>query len=190
MKLHRRRQQSMKMFPLRSTRLHSKRHQFQKLQRFHLWQSVWRSGALHQVPDTPTIPFVAKRWRSPVSTTTPPQLRWRAGVLRALRQFRRIRDRQSDPSEVSLKRSRLAPAQVVSTALAKNCDWSLGFDGRGPMFDEINHQVLAPLDFFSQDVRQEKRSILLQSLQRISCCCLRPWNVNGRNGRSARQHCH
>ena len=56
------------------------------------------------VPETPTIPSVAKRWRSgtlhvenlvsmrwrsdtlhpetPVPTTTPPQLRWRAGVLR------------------------------------------------------------------------------------------------------------
>ena len=26
----------------------------------------------------------------------------------------------------------------MSTALAKHCDWSLGFDERGPMFDEIN----------------------------------------------------
>ena len=73
------------------------------------------------VPETPTIPSVAKRWRSgtvhlenpvtkscrsdtlhpetPVPTTTPPQLRWRAGVLRALRPFRRLRDTQSDPSE-------------------------------------------------------------------------------------------
>ena len=73
------------------------------------------------VPDTPTTPTVAKRWRSgtlhlenpvskrwrsgtlhpetPVPTTTPPQLRWRAGVLRASRPFRRLRDRQSDPSE-------------------------------------------------------------------------------------------
>ena len=66
------------------------------------------------VPETPTIPSVAKRWRSgtlhlgnpvskrwrsntlhpgtPVPTTTPPQLRWRAAVLRALRPFRRLRD--------------------------------------------------------------------------------------------------
>ena len=117
----------------------------------------WRPGALHPVPETPTIPSVAKRWRSgalhlenpeskrwrsgtlhpetPVPTTTPPQLRWRASVLRALRPFRRLRDTQSDPLE-RVKRSRLAPAQVMSTALARHCDWSLGFDGRGPVFDE------------------------------------------------------
>ena len=106
------------------------------------------------VPETPTIPSVAKRWRSgtlhlenPVSKrwrsdTLHPEttcsdhkishsIRWRAGVLRALR---RIRDRQSNPSE-RVKRSRLAPAQVMSTALAKHCDWSLGFDERGPVFD-------------------------------------------------------
>ena len=69
-----------------------------------------------QVPETPTIPSVAKRWRSgtlhlenpvakrwrsdtlhletPVPTTRPPQLRWRARVLRALRPFRRLRDKQ------------------------------------------------------------------------------------------------
>ena len=69
-----------------------------------------------QVPETPTISSVAKRWRSgtlhlenpvskrwrsgalhpetPVLTTTPPQLRWRAGVLSALRAFRRLRDKQ------------------------------------------------------------------------------------------------
>ena len=144
----------------------------------------WRSGALHSVPATPTIPSVAKRWRSdtlhlenpisvrwrsdtfhpetPVPTPTPPHLRWRAGVLRAVRPFRRLRHKHSDPSEVSVKRSRLAPAQVMSTALAKHCDWSLGFDERGPVFDE------------TQDVRQGKRSILLQNLQRISLCCLRP----------------
>ena len=108
------------------------------------------------VPETPTIPSVAKRCRSgalhlenPVSkrwrsdalhpetlvpTTKSPQLRWRAGVLRALRPFRRLRDTQSDPLE-RVKRSRLAPAQVMSTALAKHCDWSLGFDERGPVFD-------------------------------------------------------
>ena len=26
----------------------------------------------------------------------------------------------------------------MSTALEKGCDWSLGFDGRGPVIDEIN----------------------------------------------------
>ena len=116
----------------------------------------WRSDVLHPVAETPTIPSVAKRWRSgtlhlanpvskrwrsdtlhpetPLPTTTRPQLRWRAGVLRALRPFRRLRDNQSDPSE-RVKRSRLAPALVMSTALSKNCDWSLGFDEKGPVFD-------------------------------------------------------
>ena len=42
-----------------------------------------------------------------------------------------------DDSEVNVKRSRLAPAQVMSTALTKSCDWSLGFDVRVPVFDEI-----------------------------------------------------
>ena len=119
----------------------------------------WRSGALHPVAETPTIPSAAKRrrsgtlhvensastrWRSdtlhpetPLPTTTRPQLRWRAGVLRALCPFRRLRDKQSDPSE-RVKRFRLASAQVMSTALSKNCDWSLGFDERFPIFDEIN----------------------------------------------------
>ena len=113
-----------------------------------------------QVPETPTIPSVAKRWRSgtlhlenpaskrwrsdtlhpetPVPATTPPQLRWRAGVWRASRPFRRLRDKQSDPSEARVKRPPLAPAQVMSTALEKGWDYSLGFDGRGPVFDEIN----------------------------------------------------
>ena len=160
------------------------------------------------VPETPTIPPVAKRWRSgtlllenpvskrwrsdtlhpetPVPTTASPQLRWRAGVLRGLRPFRRLRDTQSDPSE-RVKRSLLAPAQVMSTALAKHCDWSLGFDERGRVFDgtqDWRHSI------FSQDVRQGKRSILLPNLQRISVSCLWPWNVNGRNGKSTRQHCH
>ena len=116
----------------------------------------WRSGTLHPVPETPTIPSVAKSWRSgtlhleipvskrwrsdtlhpetPVPTTTPPQLRWRAGVLRALRPFRRLRDTQSDPSE-RVKRSRLAPAQVMMTTVAKHGDWSLDFEERGPVFD-------------------------------------------------------
>ena len=116
----------------------------------------WRSGALHPVPETLTIPSVAKRWRSGtlhlenlvskrwrsdtlhpetlVPTTTPPQLRWCAGVLGALRSFRRPREKQSDLSQ-RVKRSRLAPAQVMTTIAAKHCDWSLDFDERGPVFD-------------------------------------------------------
>ena len=58
----------------------------------------WRSGTLHL--GNP----VSKRWRSdtlypetPVPTTTPPQLWWRAGVLRALRPFRTLRDTSIRP---------------------------------------------------------------------------------------------
>ena len=56
------------------------------------------------------------------------------GVLCALRPFRRLRDTQSDPSE-RVKRSRLAPAQVMTTTVAKHGDWSLDFDERSPVFD-------------------------------------------------------
>ena len=169
----------MKMFyhrSLRSTRLHRQQHRFQTLRRFHLWQSV--GDLAHFILKNPA----SKRWRpdtlhpeTPVPTTTHPQLRWRAGVLRALRPFRRLRDTKSAPSE-RVKRSRLAPAQVMTTTVAKHGDWSLDFDERGSVFDG------------AQDWRQGKKSILLPNLQRISVCCLRPWNVNGRNGRSTRQH--
>ena len=78
----------------------------------------WRSGTLHL--ENP----VSKRWRSdtlhpetPVPTTTHPQLRWRAGVLRALRPFRKLRD-------------------------ANDLDWlrlrSLGFDERGSVSKETH----------------------------------------------------
>ena len=155
----------------------------------------WRSGALHPVPETPTIPSVAKRWRSgtlhlenpvskrwrsdtlhpetPVPTTTPPQLRWRAGVLRALRPFRRLRDTQPDPSE-SVKRSRLAPAQVMSTALAKHCDWSPGFDERGPVFDGTQvwrHSVFlsgraARKEVYFASESPENQRLLLAAMER------------------------
>ena len=169
----------------------------------------WRSGALHPVPETPTIPSVAKRWRSgtlhlenpvskrwrsdtlhpetPVPTTTPPQLRWRAGVLRALRPFRRLRDTQSDLSE-RVKRSRLAPAQVMSTAVAKHCDWSLDFDERGPVFDgaqDWRHSVFltgraARKEVYFASESPENQRLLLAAME----------NVNGRNGKNTRQHCH
>ena len=77
----------------------------------------WRIGTLH--PETH------------VPTTAPPQLR------SALRPFRRLRGKQPDRSEVSVKRPRLAPAQELSTALAIGGERSLGVDERGPMFDEI-----------------------------------------------------
>ena len=148
-----------------------------------------------QAPETPTTPSVAKRGRSdtlhpetPVPTTTSPRLRWRAGVLRALRPFRRLPDKQPDSSEVREKRLRLVPARVMSIALPTNYDWSLGVDGRGPC--SMKSPRIGAVRFFSQDVRQEKRFILLRSPERISGCCLGPWHVNGRNGRSTRQHCH
>ena len=158
--------------------------------------------------EAPTIPSVARRWRSRtfhldnlvlkrwrsdtvhpetlVPTTTPPQLRWRAGVLRALGPFRRLRDTHSDPSE-RVKRSRLAPTPVMTTTVAKHCDWSLDFEERGPVFDGAQDWRTR---FFSLDVRQGKKSILLPNLQRISVCCLRPWNVNGRKVKNSMQHCH
>ena len=192
MKLHSRRQQFMKMFyhrPFRLTRLHLSQHRFQKLRRFHLWQNVGDLATIPSVGDLVRfIQFQKLRrfhlWQNvgdlahfisrilyrsvgdPMRLLFRPQRHHSFGgapvFLRALRPFRRLRDTQSDPSE-RVKRSRLAPAQVMSTALAKHCDWSLGFDGRGPVLDET-------------------RSILLPSLQRISVCCLRPWNVDVRNG--------
>ena len=98
---------------------------------------------------------------TPVPTTTRPQLRWRAGVLRALRPFRRLRDRQSDPSE-RVKRPRLAPTRKMSAALGKGCDWSLGFDGRGPVFDEINKDWRHSI--FSQDESPENQLLLLAAM--------------------------
>ena len=41
---------------------------------------------------------------------------------------------QIDPSE-RVKRSQLAPAQVMSTTVAKHCDWSFSFGEKGPVFD-------------------------------------------------------
>ena len=189
-------------------KLHSRRQQFTKMFHHRSLLLTRLPFVTAPVPETPTIPSVAKRWRSgtlhlenpvskrwrsdtlhpetPVRTTTPPQLRWRAGVLRALRPFRRLRETQPESSE-RVKRSRLGPAQVMSTAVAKHCDWSLGFDERGPVLMEPR---IGATRFFSLDVRQGRKSILLPNLQRISVCCLRQWNVNGRNGKSTRQHCH
>ena len=189
-KLYHRHQQHMTKFYLRhlgSTRLHhSKLHRPQKLRPFRLWQSGdpahFISRTLFRSVGDPIrcIPRLLFR---------PRRLHSFGGVQVScvLRPFRRLRGKQPDPSKVSVKRPRLALAQAMSKALAKNCDWSLGVDERGPVFDETR---IGATRFFSQDVRQEMRFILLQSLQRISVCCLRPWHVNGRNGRSSRQHCH
>ena len=138
-------------------------------------QVTWLCAVLNWSTNTAT-----KRWRSdtlhpesPVPTTTPPQLRWRAGVLRALRPFRRLRDTQSDPSE-RVKRSRLALAQVMSTAVAKHCDWSLGFDERGPVFDgtqDCRHSVFltgpaARKEVYFSSESPENQRLLLAAVER------------------------
>ena len=109
----------------------------------------WRSGTLHPVPETPTINYVAKRWRSgTLHLENPVSKRWRSDTLhpetpvptttplqlRVLCVHFEDSETQSDPSE-RVKRSRLAPAQVMTTTVAKHGDWSLDFDERGPVFD-------------------------------------------------------
>ena len=124
--------------PLGSTRLHH-RHQ----QQLHMPLRLRRNGALTSVYQTPVEALAV--WytssETPVPTTASPstaQRRWRAGVLRALRPSRRLRDKQAVPSEVIVKRPRLAPAQVMSATLLKSNEWSLGNDERGPSFDQIS----------------------------------------------------
>ena len=191
-KLHHHHQNPMKTFylrPLRSTRLHhSDRHRPQNIPTI---PSVAkrRSGTLHL--ENP----VSKRWRSdtsypetPVPTTASSQLRWRAGDLRALRPFRRLRGKQRDPSEVSAKRPRLAPAQVISTALTKSCDWSLGVAERSHTIGEItkdwSHSIFltgraARKEVHFASVSPEKQRLLLGAMAR-------EW----KKWRSTRQHCH
>ena len=129
--------------------------QVPELRRFHLWQRVgdlahFISRILYRCAGDP----ITLHLETPVPTTTPPQLRWRAGVLRALRPFRRLRDKQSYLSE-RVKRPRLAPAQIMSAALEKGCNWSLGFDGRGPVFDEINKDWRHPIFLTGRAARKE-----------------------------------
>ena len=63
----------------------------------------------------------------------------------------------------------------MSTALAKNCDWSLGFDGRGPMFDEINkdwhHSIFltgraARKEVYFASESPENQRLLLAAMER------------------------
>ena len=96
-----------------------------------------RSGTLH--PEN----FVSKRWKAgalypenPVQNTVP--RRWRASVLRALRQM----DSRDIPAKrarlaSSQEHPRLAPSQVTTTNLSRSNKWSLGADGNGPLFEEI-----------------------------------------------------
>ena len=84
-------------------KLHSRRQQFMKM--FYHWflsfdetpfvtgpvpetptipfvAKRWRSGTLHPVPETPTIPSVAKRWRSgTLHLENPVSKRWRSDTL-------------------------------------------------------------------------------------------------------------
>ena len=69
-----------------------------------------------------------------VAPTTPPQLRWRAGVFACFASISKT-PRHTIRSSERVKRSRLAPAQVMTITVAKHGDWSLDFDERGPVFD-------------------------------------------------------
>ena len=69
-----------------------------------------------------------------VAPATPPQLRWRAGVFACFASISKT-PRHTIRSSERVKRSRLAPAQVMTTTVAKHGDWSLDFDERGPVFD-------------------------------------------------------
>ena len=128
--------------PLGSTRLHH-RHQ----QQLHMPLRLRRNGALTSVYQTQShlcrsvgalVQFSPRLLFQPLLLQARHSRRWRAGVLRALRPFRRLRDKQADPSEVIVKRPRLTPAQVMSATLLKSNEWSLGNDERGPSFDQIS----------------------------------------------------
>ena len=74
----------------------------------------------------------------------------------------------SDPSE-RVKRSRLAPAQMMSTAVAKHCDWSLGFDEKGPVFDgaqDWRHSVAARKEVYFASESPENQGLLLAAMER------------------------
>ena len=46
----------------------------------------------------------------------------------------------------------------------------------------MKFQSIGDTQFFSEDVRQRMKSVLHQSLQKTSGCCLRQWHVNGWEG--------
>ena len=104
----------------------------------------------------------------------------------ALRPFRRLRDTQPDPSE-RVKRSRLAPAQVMSTDLANHCDRSLGFDEGGPVFhgcQNWRHSMFLTRRAARKEVHfasesPENQRLLLAAMER-------EW----KKWRSTRQHYH
>ena len=158
MKLHSRRQQFMKMFyhrPFRLTTFHLSQLRFQKPRRIHSWQSVGdlvrfiqfqklrRFHLWQNVGDL--AHFISRRLYRNVGDPIRciPRLLFRPQRLHSFGgapvffvpcvHFEDF-ETQSDSSE-RVKRFRLAPAQVMSTALAKHCGWSLGFDERGPVFD-------------------------------------------------------
>ena len=98
-KLHHRHQQNMtriSLRPLHSTRLHRSLHISRHSERS---VSLKALAIRHSTSQKST----SKLWRAdtlhpetPVPTTATPQLRWRAGVLSALRPFRRLRGKQQN----------------------------------------------------------------------------------------------
>ena len=52
---------------------------------------------------------------------------------------------------------------------------------------ELTKEGFGDTQFFLQDVLQRKMFCIRVSRKKISVCCLRPWHLNGRNGRSTRQ---
>ena len=116
----------------------------------------WRSGALHPVPETPNDSFCGKTLA--IWNTSSRESCIEALAIRYVASRDSCSDHSASTASVArrcyaccasisktprhtirsserVKRSRLAPAQVMSTAVAKHCDWSLGFDERGPVFD-------------------------------------------------------
>ena len=60
----------------------------------------------------------------------------------------------------------------------RKSQWSMRWLGPGIVFGHEGHRnAVVEVQFASESPE-------------ISVCCLRPWHVNGRTGRSTRQHCH
>ena len=171
-KLHHRHQHPVKIFclqPLRSTKLHhSKRHRSQKLRPFHLWQSGdpahFISRTLYRSVGDP-IRCIPRR------LCRPQRLHSFGGV-----QVSCVPCAHFEGFEANNQ-----------TPLGSECETA----SIGSSSGNVNSfgEKLCASRLFSQDVLHEKVFILLQSLQRLSVCCMGPWHVNGRNGRSTRQHC-
>ena len=168
--------------PLRSTRLHhSKRHRSQKLRSFHQWQRVgdlahFISRILYQSVGDPTrcilrLLFRPQRLHSFGGAQVFCMLCVHFEDSETNNQIPRKRVR-NDLGWLQLRRCQQLGKKAVISLL------DLTEEARCSM----KSTRIGATRFSSQDVRQEKRFILLQSLQRISVCCLGR-HVNGRNGR-------